>query len=168
MEKKRVLGMGEHVCVYVGDEGKAHRDDAGRTREGRVPVGHTWVGGEHSRPRVCSGRAIADCWIHRAAGGQCVRTSCDQDKRVEAKEASGHRSLRASKATVTPWLCSKPEGELWGLLSRGTQLNISGRWYWGARPWDRGSLASFSTLLKMLRIIWSDCCLNQALEAKRR
>lgn len=113
-------------------------------------------------------RAIADCWIHRAAGGQCVRISCDQDKRVEAGEASGHRSLRASKATVTPWLCSRPEGELWRVLSRGMQPSISGRWPWEARPWDRGSLASFSTLPKLLRIIWSDCWLNQALEAKRK
>lgn len=37
--------MGEHMCVYVGDEGKVHRDDIGRTLEGCVPVGQLgWVG----------------------------------------------------------------------------------------------------------------------------
>ena len=161
--------MEEHVCVYVGDEGKAHwEDDIGRTPEGRAPVGRAWVGGEHCRPQVCSGRAIADCWSHRAAGGQGVRASCDQDRGAEAREASGHRSLGAWKTSVTPWLCSKPEGELWRLLSRRTWLSISGGWLWGARPRDRGSLASFSTLPKRLRVVWSDCCLNQALEAKRK
>ena len=97
-----------------------------------------------------------------------VRASCDQDRGVEAREASGHRSLGAGKTSVTPWLCSKPEGELWRLLSRRTWLSISGGWLWGARPCDRGSLASFSTLPKRLRVVWSNCCLNQALEAKRK
>lgn len=121
MEKNRALGMEEHVCIYVGDEERLiEKMTLGGRLKDIAPVGHAWVGGEHSRPRVCSGRAIADCWSHRTAGGQGVRASCDQDRGVEAREASGHRSLGASKTSVTPWLCSKPEGELWRLLSRRT------------------------------------------------
>ena len=51
--------MGEHMCVYVGDEGKAHRDDIGRTLEGCVPVGQLgWVGNIPGQGSTVGGRSL--------------------------------------------------------------------------------------------------------------
>lgn len=66
------------------------------------------------RPRVCSGRVLAGFEERQDAS-----VLAHHERGVEVREAAGHRSLGPSKATVTPWLCSKPEGELWRPLSSG-------------------------------------------------